>query len=119
MQQPTAPQLPLCPVSNRGRVAAQYVVEGQTATSRCWDAPRLAGRFLIGLPPLVRSDASAGGVRTMRKTFSVQQALEISPHIHVHRQQPLQGQVQLCPESRPEAGGANARPAESKTIAPQ
>jgi hypothetical protein len=62
----------------------------QTATSRCWDAPTLAGRFLIGLPPLVRSDASAGGVRTMRKTFSAHQALEISPHIHVHRQQPLQ-----------------------------
>jgi hypothetical protein len=34
MQQATAPQLPLCPVSDRGRVAAQYVVEGQKRPGR-------------------------------------------------------------------------------------
>ena len=34
MQQATVPQLPLCPVSDRSRVAAQYVVEGHKATSR-------------------------------------------------------------------------------------
>jgi hypothetical protein len=32
MQQATAGQLPLCPVSDRGRVAAQYVAEGHFET---------------------------------------------------------------------------------------
>ena len=32
IQEATAPQLPLCPVSDRDRVAAQYVVEGHNQT---------------------------------------------------------------------------------------
>jgi hypothetical protein len=32
MQQATAGQLPLCPLSDRGRVSAQYVADGQKET---------------------------------------------------------------------------------------